>query len=123
MAEDAKKLIVILSRGIDDERTTVAWTLANGGVNEGLDVTVFIVAAGADVVRKGQADRVQLNPEDPPMRELIAGFQAGGGNIWVCPPCAKLRSYTVDDFIDGVEIVGAPPVMAQIKDGAAVICF
>ena len=42
------KTIVFLSRSIDDERATVAWTLANAGVANGQDVTVFCVSAGVD---------------------------------------------------------------------------
>lgn len=117
------KTIIFLSRGIDDERATVAWTLANGGVQNGQDVTVFCVSAGVDLVRKGAADTVQMNPHDPSMKELIDKFMAAGGTVWACPPCSALRSYTEDDFIDGVEITGAGPVFELIEQGAATICL
>ena len=117
------KTIVFLSRGIDDERATVAWTLANAGVANGQDVTVFAVSAGVDVLRKGAADTVQMNPHDPSMRELIGKFMADGGTVWACPPCSSLRGYTEDAFIDGVHITGAGPVYDLIKQGAATICL
>jgi predicted peroxiredoxin len=117
------KTIVFLSRGIDDERATVAWTLANAGVANGQDVTVFAVSAGVDVLRKGAADVVQMNPHDPSMRELIGKFMAEGGTVWACPPCSSLRGYTEDQFIDGVKITGAGPVYDLIKQGAATICL
>jgi predicted peroxiredoxin len=120
---DPKKLVILLSRGIDDERATVGWTLANAGIASGQEVTVFLVSAGADVVRKGAADLVRMNPEDPSMRELIDNFMAGGGKVWVCPPCAALRAYTADSFIDGVEIVGAGPLHDQLTSGAATLCL
>ena len=115
--------IVFLSRSIDDERATVAWTLANAGVANGQDVTVFCVSAGVDVLRKGAADTVQMNPHDPSMKELIGKFMADGGTVWACPPCSSLRGYTEDQFIDGVEITGAGPVYDLIKQGAATICL
>ena len=118
-----QKTIVFLSRGIDDERATVAWTLANAGVANGQDVTVFAVSAGVDVLRKGAADRVQMNPVDPSMKELIGKFMADGGTVWACPPCSALRGYTDDDFIDGVAITGAGPVYELIAQGAATICL
>ena len=40
MTEETKKLVVLLSRGLDDERATVGWTIANAGISEGLEVTV-----------------------------------------------------------------------------------
>ncbi len=115
--------IVYLSRGIDDERATVAWTLANGGVANGQNVTVFAVSAGVDVLRKGAADTVQMNPHDPSMKELISKFMAAGGTVWACPPCSSLRGYTEDQFIDGVKITGAGPVFDLVKQGAATICL
>ncbi len=115
------KTIIFLSRGIDDERATVAWTLANAGVQQGQDVTVFAVSAGVDVLRKGAADTVQMNPHDPSMKDLIDNFMAAGGTVWACPPCSALRSYTEDAFIDGVKITGAGPVYDLIKGGAATI--
>ena len=117
------KTIVFLSRGIDDERATVAWTLANAGVANGQDVTVFAVSAGVDVLRKGAADTIQMNPHDPSMKELIGKFLSNGGTVWACPPCSALRGYTEDAFIDGVEITGAGPVYELIGQGAATICL
>jgi predicted peroxiredoxin len=117
------KTIVFLSRGIDDERATVAWTLANAGVANGQDVTVFAVSAGVDVLRKGAVDRVQMNPHDPSMKELVDKFMTAGGTVWACPPCSALRGYTEEDFIDGVAITGAGPVYELIAQGAATICL
>ena len=117
------KTIVFLSRSIDDERATVAWTLANAGVANGQDVTVFAVSSGVDVLRKGAADTVQMNPHDPSMKELIGKFMADGGTVWACPPCSSLRGYTEDQYIDGVKITGAGPVYDLIKQGAATICL
>ena len=100
---------------------TVAWTLANAGIANGQDVTVFAVSAGVDVLRKRAADTVQMNPHDPSMKELIDKFMANGGTVWACPPCSALRGYTEDDLIDGVAIAGAGPVYELIAEGAATI--
>ena len=121
--ENAKKLAIVVSRGLDDERATVAFTIANTGIASGQQVTMFMVSSAVDVVRKGAADNVQMNPFDPPMKELIDNFQNGGGRILVCPPCAKIRGYGEDAFIDGVQVVGSPALHAQILDGAATLSF
>lgn len=117
------KLVIVASRGHDDERATVAWTIANGGLTAGLEVTMFLVSAGIDLVRKGAADHVRMNPFDPPMKELIEGFLARGGKILACPPCAKVRGYTEDHLLDGVTVVGSPALHALIKEGAATLSF
>jgi len=121
--ENAKKLAIVMSRGLDDERATVAFTIANTGIASGQQVTMFMVSAAVDVVRKGAADNVRMNPYDPPMKELIDNFQTGGGRILVCPPCAKVRGYGEEDFIEGVQVVGSPALHAQILDGASTLSF
>lgn len=123
MGTTNEKLVIVTSRGHDDERATVSWTVANGGLNSGLKVTMFLVSAGIDLVRKGAAQHVKMNPFDPSMKELIDSFLENGGKIMACPPCAAVRGYGQDDLIEGVEIVGSPAMHALIKDGAATLSF
>lgn len=123
MNDDAKKLVILLTRGLDDERATVAWTLANAGLASGQEVTVFLVSAGVDIARRGAADIARMNPVDPSMKELIDGFVEDGGTIWACPPCATLRGYAQDDLIDGATITGAGPLHDLLKAGAATLCL
>jgi predicted peroxiredoxin len=120
---NAPKLAIVASRGTDDERCNVAWTIANVGQKQGQDVTMFLVASAVDVVRKGAIDNVNLNPFDPPLKELVDAFKERGGKILACPPCAKVRGYDADDLIDGVEIVGSTALHALLMDGANTLCF
>ena len=48
MAEK-KKLVVLITRGLDDERSSVAWSVANGGINSGLDVSIFLTSSAVEV--------------------------------------------------------------------------
>ena len=120
---DTKKLVVVITRGLDDERASVAWSVVNGGVASDLEVTVFLAASGVDWVRKGAADGARLNPFDPPMGEMIGAFQSAGGTILVCPPCAKVRGYEQHDLIDGVILAGSVAMHEIIKQGAATLSF
>ena len=118
---DAKKLVIILSRGLDDERSSVALSIANSGISTGFEVLLFLVAAGVDWARKGAADLAHPNPADPSMKEMLQNFTAGGGKIQICPPCARVRGYTEDSFIPGVVLAGAPAMLEWVKDGAETI--
>lgn len=123
MEDTSKKLVIVASRGHDDERATVAWTIANGGQASGLQVTMFLVSSAIDLVRKGAVDHVRMNPFDPPMKEMIDNFVSKGGTILVCPPCTKVRGYAQEDLLDGVIITGSGAMHALIKEGAATLCF
>lgn len=120
---DKQKLVIVISRGFDDERSSVAWSIANTSVASELDVTIFLVAAGVDWVRKGGADVARLNPLDPPVKDMIGNVMASGGRILVCPPCAKVRGYAQEDLVDGVTIAGAPAMLEVVKQGAATLSF
>lgn len=123
MGEETKKLVILVSCGLDDERATVAWTMANGGITSGLEVGIFLVSAAVDLVRKGAADMMQMNPLDPPLKELIQDFMKRGGTVWACPPCVKVRGYSQEDLLDGVIIQGSSVVHNLIKEGAATLSF
>jgi len=118
-----QKLVVVVTRGLDDERASVAWSVANGGIGMGFEVTMFLVSSGVDWVRKGAADRARPNPLDPPMIDMIRTVVDSGGQILVCPPCAGVRGYEADDLIDGVTLAGSASMHALIKEGAATLSF
>jgi predicted peroxiredoxin len=120
---DRQKLVIVISRGFDDERSSVAWSIANTSVASEMEVTVFLVAAGVDWVRKGAADVARLNPLDPPMKEMIDNVLTSGGSILVCPPCAKVRGYGEGDLVEGVTIAGAPAMLEVVRQGASTLSF
>lgn len=122
MAEK-KKLVIVITRGLDDERSSVAWSIANAGIASDMEVTVFLAASGVDWVRTGAADVAHLNPADPPLRDLIGNLMSNGGTVLVCPPCAKVRGYTQEDLIKGATLAGAPAMLEVVKQGAATLSF
>ena len=120
---ESKKLVVIVTCGFNDERSSVAWSVANGGIASGYEITMFLVSSGVDWVRKGAADVARLNPLDPPVNDMIKNVIDSGGSIFVCPPCAKVRGYDQDDFIDGVDLAGSTAMLGVVSEGAKTVTF
>lgn len=118
-----KKLVVIVTRGCDDERASVAWSVANGGIASGYDITMFLVSAGADWARKGAADHARLNPLDPPVTDMMKNVIESGGQIMVCPPCAKVRGYEKENLIDGAVLAGSTAMLGVVSEGAKTVTF
>ena len=119
--EEKDKLVVIVSCGFNDERSSVAWSIANGGLPSGYQVTMFLVSSGVDWVRKGAADKARLNPLDPTIKDMMDNIVEAGGQIMVCPPCAGVRGYDQEDFIDGVTLAGSVAMLDIVKQGAATV--
>ena len=120
---ETKKMVIVISNGLDNERSSVAWSIANGAINSGLDLSVFLVSSGIDWVRKGAAERARPNPEDPPMKEMIQKVIDKGCQIGLCPPCTKVRGYEKEDLLEGVTIVGSAFIHERVIEGAAVLSF
>jgi predicted peroxiredoxin len=117
-----RELVVLVSRGTDHELSSVAFTIACGGITSGLKVYAFLVSSGVDLVRRKAVDVTHVPPLDP-LKALIDDFLARGGTIWACPPCVKARSYTQEDLIPGVTIQGASAMHERLKAGAASLSF
>lgn len=123
MAEQGKKqLVVLITKGIDHELSSVGFTIANGGLTAGLDVAIFLTSGGVDLVRKRAADTTQVKPLEP-LNSMIQDFVRRGGTLWACTPCVKARGYEQSDFVEGVIITGASVMHERIKAGAATLSF
>jgi predicted peroxiredoxin len=122
MQNTTDKLVVLVTKGIDSELSSVALTIANGGITAGLQVSLFLTSTAIDLVRRGGNRMTHVAPLEP-LATLIEDFMKRGGTIWACPPCVKSRGYEQADLIDGVVIIGASAMHAEIKAGAATLSF
>ena len=122
MPEAPRDLVVVMTRGTDHELSSVAFTIANGGITAGLRVYAFLTSSAVDLVRKRAIDVTHVPPLEP-LRALVDDFLRRGGTIWACPPCVKARGYEAEDFIDWVKIVGASAMHELIMKGAATLSF
>jgi predicted peroxiredoxin len=122
MAEATRELVVVVTHGMDDERSSIAFTIANGGLTAGLQVSIFLTSSAVDLVRKRAIEGLVVHPLEP-LAALVKDFVARGGRLWACTPCVKARGYQQTDLIDGVEITGASKMHELIKAGAATLSF
>ena len=122
MAETSRELVFVITHGADHELSSVAFTIANGGLTAGLKVCVFLTSSSVDLVRKRGVDMTHVPPLDP-LRALIDDFIRRGGQLVACPPCVKTRGYAQEDLLEGVTIAGASVIHEKFKAGAASLSF
>jgi predicted peroxiredoxin len=122
MADQAKELVVLMTKGTDHELSSVGFTIANGGMTAGLKVYVFLTSAAVDLARKRAVDTTQVNPLEP-LKGLIEDFLGRGGTLGACTPCVKARGYTQEDLIQGAVIAGSSVMHERVKAGAATLSF
>ena len=122
MSDKHEELVVMIAHGAEDERSSVGFTIANGGMTAGLKVSIFLTSSGVDLVRRGAVEMTQVAPLEP-LSALIQDFIDRGGTLWACLPCVKARGYAEGDLRDGVIVTGASPMHERIKAGAATLSF
>ena len=122
MQAGTDKLVILITKGIESELSSVAFTIANGGLTAGLKVSLFLTSTAIDLVRRGGQRVTHVAPLEP-LSAMIEDFQRRGGVIWACPPCVQSRGYQQSDLLEGVIIMGASAMHAQIKEGAATLSF
>jgi predicted peroxiredoxin len=118
----ARELVVLMTKGIDHELSSVAFTIANGGITAGLKVYAFLTSGAVDVVRRRGQELTHVPPLES-LKSLIDNFMQRGGVVWVCPPCVKSRGYTQEDLIEGVTITPGAAMHERILAGAATLSF
>jgi len=122
MATGTDKLVIMVTKGIDSELSSVAFTIACGGLTAGLKVSIFLTSSAIDLVRKGGQQMTHVPPLQL-LAGLIEDFQKRGGVIWACTPCVQARGYEQAQLLDGVIITGASAMHNEIKAGAATLSF
>jgi predicted peroxiredoxin len=117
------KLLVNLSSGTDNlDKASVAFVVANAGLAGEQETAVFLTVEGVRLVQQGFADNLQAEGFKP-LKELIDTFLAGGGMVWVCPPCASVRGVTQDNVISGVVFAGGAKLVEFLSQGAGSVSY
>lgn len=113
------KAVVSLTTGLEDtERVTVAFLVAVGAAEAGRPTLMFLTKEAVRLVIPGVAVGTACDG-CPPIPELLARYQAAGGQILACPICVNARGLAGERMIDGVELGGTVPMWQWIGDEGA----
>ena len=119
----AGKFCVSLTRAKDDaDRATVAFVVANAAVGSEQETMVFLSTEGVRLAVKGYADDIH-ETGFAPLKELMANFASGGGQIYVCSPCFKKRGLDEKALIQGAKIVGGAKLVEFLAGGSPCVSY
>ncbi len=127
MTEDpeGKKILVIQTHGIETPRRTYSplfYAMAAAAME--MDVMVWFTMDGTSQLRKGAAEKVQLDPtSDVTLKTMLEQAQEAEVKLRVCQQSLALFDMSLDDVIDGVEILGATSIIDLALDAAHTMYF
>ena len=121
MPESSAKVVVNLATGLEDaERVTVAFLVGGAAAERGKQVAMFLTKEAVRLAVTGFADAVACDG-CPPLARLFAQFAENGGELLVCPICAKARKLDEGALAPNARLAGATPLWEWIGDDAATV--
>lgn len=120
MSDAKKKLVILLAHNANDDKSTVAFTVANAALSTGMEVAVFLTSDGVEIARDGGYDLTLVQPFKA-LSELVEGFVEKGGIVWACAPCYKHRGLRVEENVAKIQVTGAGPLIEWIQAGSATL--
>jgi predicted peroxiredoxin len=122
---EGKKILVIQTHGVDTPRRTYSplfYAMAAAAME--MDVMVWFTMDGTNQLKKGAAEKVQLDPtSDVTLKTMLEQAMDAGVKLRVCQQSMALWDMSEDDLIDGVEILGATSIIDLALEADHVMYF
>jgi predicted peroxiredoxin len=115
-----RKLVVTISANANGDRSTIGLTIANAALSAGMEVLVFLLSDGVDLVRAGAADHAHFTPFKP-LAELVESFTRAGGTFVACGSCVQYRGLATQAVAEGAQAAGVATLISWLQAGATAI--
>ena len=120
---EKQRILYVQTGGTDDpERLYAPFILASTAVAMGLEATVYFLIKGITVVKKGEAEKIQLG-SFPSLKEVMDQALEAGVKLMVCEQSCQLIGLGRGDFEEGASVVGAATLNDLMLEADAVISF
>ncbi len=122
---EGKKILVIQTHGVDTPTRTyspIFYAMAAAAME--MDVMVWFTMNGTNQLKKGEAEKVQLKKDsDVTLKTLLDQAQDAEVKLRVCQQSMELWDITMDDLIEGVEVLGATSIIDLALNADHVMYF
>ncbi|MEE8388273.1 MAG: DsrE family protein [Acidiferrobacterales bacterium] len=108
-------LFIVTSFDKEPDLTAGPLVLAVSALSVGVDVLLWLTHEGVNLAKAKAADHV-VPKSFPPLGELLDNFGQAGGNIGVCPPCAKTHGVTEQNMLPNASWMGAAALLGEMQN-------
>jgi len=120
--EKADLLFNVTSGKEDLHAVTMAFQLANHGLEDGRAVTLFFNVRAVEFASTSCSDKLAFGG-NPPLTEMLAALIDKGATMIVCPHCWEAMGYGEGDLVEGVTLADREKVFGPLDAGAAVFTY
>jgi predicted peroxiredoxin len=122
MAE-IEKLVIISTVGPENsEKATLPFVLATAAQSMDVEVVVILQASSVLLAKNGEAENVNAKGLMP-LKKLLDTFIELEGTLMLCSPCVKERGISVDDLIQGSQLIAAGTVVSEVLSATSVVTY
>jgi len=122
---EGKRILVIQTHGVESPTRTYSplfYAMAAAAME--MDVMVWFTMNGTNQLKKGEAEKVQLDPaSDVTLKTMLEQTIESGVKLRVCQQSMALWKMSKEDLVDGVEILGATSIIDLALNSAHVMYF
>lgn len=122
---EGKKILVVQTHGVETPRRTYSplfYAMAAAAME--MDVMVWFTMDGTNQLKKGAAEKVQLDPtSDVTLKTMLEQTMDSGVKLRVCQQSMALWNMQKEDLIPGVEILGATSIIDLALEADHVMYF
>jgi len=96
--------------------------LATDAVKSGRRSVIFLNVSAPLLAKADLAADVQF-ADFPPVKEMLAGFVAAGGELYVCGHCAAVTKVAESNLIKGAVVVGHGDLFKKLPAAALTFAY
>jgi predicted peroxiredoxin len=127
MDDDVKKILYVQTHGRDTpERSATPFFLATAAAAMDNEVAIYFTMNGPQLLAKGAPEEIivpKAGGGGKELRHFIDMALDMDVRLLVCQPSLDLHGYTMDDLIEGVEMIGGAAFNDMAVEADAVISF
>ena len=112
----------ITCNGAESGNIFPTFVLGSAAAACGYEVVLFFTPGGAPALLKGELEKIKAKGM-PDLMELYEGLCVLGGRIIVCELVLGAKDLKAEDFVEGVEIMGATSFLSEIEDAQITFSF
>jgi len=119
---DSKVLICLTHGAEEPENVLIAYLLGVEALRAGKEALMFLTKDAIHVAIEGFAATIEV-PGAPSIAALHEEYAAGGGRMYACPVCVKVRNLQDAEWIASSTVAGVPAVFEYTTGGALVFNY
>jgi hypothetical protein len=123
--EGEGKILYVQTHGVDDPgRCATPFFLAASAAAMDCEVAIYFTMYGPQLLQRAVIDKIGPKGDvGQPLAYFIKQATDLGVHLYVCQPSLDLNDLTLDELIDGVEMIGGAAFNDMAMDADTVISF